>query len=262
MMEPTTRRTATSLTQILLAALLCAPAAAAQEPPAEAAPPDRWRAIIDFGLTAAAGNEQIVVLTGGSRLTHLVKDDFEFELNGAVRYGRSEGREVARNYRAGLKADVQPGAVVVPFVFATAEHDPFRRLDLRANGGAGAKRVLLRRPGTELNLSLAALYSYENFRVTPGTESARFEQNARWSWRVKGDHELPGGVRLQNVTFYQPVWDRARDYLIEAQSAVRTRIFERLSLTLTHQYQRDSTPPQDDVRKDDHLVKMGLSVEF
>lgn len=221
----------------------------------------RWEARVDFGLTAASGNQELTVLTSGVRLTHLRTESMEFELTGQARYGRSEGTEVARNVRGGLRVDLQPQAVWSPFLFMTAERDPFRRLDLRANGGAGVKRVLTNTGQSNLSLSVAALYSHQQLRSEPDLPAEPREQMARWSWRLKGRHDLESGVRLEGVVFYQPVWDRAADYLLDADAAVRVRLSERLGLNVTYTYNRDSTPPTD-VRPDDHLLQVGFSVDF
>lgn len=242
-------------------AILLPSAVAARQAESQDPDPKRWEARIDFGLTAASGNQELTVLTSGVQLTHLRTESMEFELTGQARYGRSEGEEVARNLRGGIRVDLQPKAVWSPFLFVTAERDPFRRLDLRANGGAGVKRVLVNTAQSNLSISMAALYSHQQLRAEPGLPPEPREDMARWSWRLKGAHELQSGVRLEGIVFYQPIWDRAADYLLDADAAVRVRLSQRLGLNVTYSYNRDSTPPTD-VRPDDHLLQVGLSVDL
>ncbi len=238
------------------------PAAEAQE--AEP-PPDSWRFTLDFAMSAASGNENLTVLTSALKIVHLVTDDYELEFGSDIRYGRSEGEEVARNLRAQLKFDFQPESEFSPFVFASGERDPFRKLDLRANAGAGARYRLWRASeGQELSLSLAALYSYENHRLTGAPADAGiapFAQEARTSWRLKLLKLTGDGVQVENATFYQPRWNHYADYRLESASAVRMLVTDWIALSFGYAYQRDTTPLPD-VRRDDHLMRAGVTLQW
>jgi hypothetical protein len=61
------------------------------------------------------------------------------------------------------------------------------------------------------------------------------------------------------LVFYQPVWDSLADYLIESRTSARVAVSERLALTTTLLYQRDSTPPPE-VAPDDWSITIGLSL--
>ncbi|MBI4545892.1 MAG: DUF481 domain-containing protein [Gemmatimonadetes bacterium] len=232
----------------------------AAAPPAT--PPERWKLVVDLGFTAASGNERLAVLTSAVSLTHLRQELFELALDGDLRYGRSEGKEVARRFRGGLKFDLYPHSMWSPFFFTTGEHDRFRRLDLRTSGGAGIKHTFWDSPAGKASLSLAVVYSYEDYDVAQLPLLDQFQRNTRWSWRLKAQRQLGGAVRLESTTFYQPLWNVAADYLVEAETALTVRISRKLGVSLGHSYNRDSRPPSPDVRKDDHLVKVGLSLEL
>lgn len=227
------------------------------EPPAE-----RWRIALDLAFTNLSGNESLTVLTTGARVTHLWTDRYKLETGAQARYGRSEGEVVARNLRGSLTFDFNPNGAWTPFVFATAEHDPLRQVQLRLNSGAGAKHTFWRRDGQgEASISLAALYSYEDYTLTLGSAAEQWRANARWSWRFKGERRIGDATRVEQIMYYQPIWDRASDYLMAATSSLRVRISENIGLRVSYAYERDSTPLPD-IRKDDHRVETGLSVEF
>lgn len=237
--------------------LLLPPVAYAQEPDAPEPPRERWSADVGFALNATGGNQSIAVLTSTMGLSHLQKDDFELGLSGAIRYGRSDGEEVARNTRAALTFDFRPGAAWTPFVFATGENDPFRKLELRFNGGAGVKRTFWREDWSELSLSGAGLYSHEALEVEPGTDP--INRTARWSWRVRARRQLGDRTRAEQVLFWQPDWRRADDYLLEAASSLRLALTRALTLDVAFRFERDSTPAPD-VGPDDWSVTTGLSM--
>jgi hypothetical protein len=252
-----------ALITALAALLFTAAPIPAQQPAATAppTPPERWRAVFDLLFSGSAGNQDLLVFTTGARLTHLEKERFEMELSAQARYGHSEGREVARSLRGGWKLDVNPQDRWSPFVFGTLEHDPFRRLNVRANGGGGVRYAIVDRPDAHLSLSAAALYSYEDIDVRLDSAVDQFRQTARQSWRLKVGRGLPSNVRMEQVTFYQPRFAAPGDYLLTAESSLRARLNTRLSLKLMHAYERNSAPPED-VRPDDHRFEAGLSVQF
>jgi hypothetical protein len=251
------------LTVLVLSLSLGVPTLRAQTPAGTAPPtePSRWRAVVDLLFSGASGNQDLVVLTSGARVTHLEKQRFEMEVSGQARYGRSEGKEVARNLRGGWKLDLSPQALWSPFVFGTVEHDPFRKLNVRASGGGGVKYSIVDRADAQLSISGAGLYSYEDVRVALDSAVDQFRQTGRSSWRVKGSRSFAGGVSLEQVAFYQPRFADVGDYLMTSESSLRAKLTSALSFKALYSFERDSTPPED-VRADDHRFEAGISVQF
>jgi len=250
-------RTLTTASLVALAAF-GSPGHAHAQVPAQDPRPERWALDVDLAFSGATGNDQTVLLTSGFKIAHLRTDLYELEWTGSVRYGRSEGKEVARNQRSGLKFDLYPQARWSPFLFSTAERDPFRRIDLRAGGGMGVKYTFWRNEKGTLSLSVAGLYSYEDYM--PGDAGAiEPAHHARWSWRLKGDRRIGELIRVENTTFYQPVWDRSSDYLLSTFTSIGVPMSERIALTLTHTFERDSQPVEG-VHKNDQLFKAGITI--
>jgi hypothetical protein len=233
-----------------------APDPAPEEEPEE--PADRWSGDLGLSVNGSGGNERLTMMVAELGLSHLETSRYELGFRGRARYGRSEGEEVARSIRGTLSADFQPEARLTPFLFIAAEHDRFRRVDLRANGGAGIKRTFWRSGWSEVSLSNAVLYWYEDLMV-PDTAQTGITRTARWSSRGRARHQIGNGARLEQVVYFQPAWDRFRDYLLEAQTITRIALSESLSLNSSFLYQRDSTPAPD-VTPDDWSITIGLSL--
>lgn len=251
-----------SIPAVILTLALAAGGAAGQETapgPGDAA--DRWRLALDLAFTATSGNSRVSILTSGVQLTHLETDRYEMEVSGKVRYGRSEGEETERSAQAGLKVDLQPRADWSPFVFLTVEHEPFRRLEVRGYSGGGLKRTLWRSDAGKLSVSGAAVYSMEQLQAVDQAPADPVRREVRSSWRIKGARIFSESARVENTTFYQPMWDRPDDYLIEAQTSVTVQLTRRLGLRLSHLYERDSTPPTG-VRRNDQVTTIGFAVEL
>lgn len=240
-----------------LFALALPPALQAQE--AQDAPdaPDRWRGEIGLSLNGSGGNERLTVFATELGLNHLQTERYELDLRVRARYGRSDGDEVARSVRGAINAEVRPGAPWSPFVFMTAEHDRFRRLNARINSGTGAKRTFWGEGWNDISLSGAVLYSYEQLMV-PDTVDA-VTHTARWSWRGRVRGQLREGTRVEQLVFFQPAWRRIGDYHVEAQTTGRFGLSQSLALTTSFLYQRDSTPAPE-VAPDDWSMTVGLSI--
>lgn len=224
--------------------------------------PDRWRFGLDLALTSSSGNEDISVFTGDFSVTHLITSAYELELTGGYRYGSSHGEVVARNAKGDLKFDFAPEAAVSPFLFGSLEQDPIHRIDLRANGGAGAKYTFVRSDETEVSLSVATLYSYEDRRlVAPVGAIEPIQREGRLSWRFEGRRDFASGIRLENTTYYQPVWNKGGDYLLSFDTTARVLLNEFLAVTFGYTFERDSTPLPE-VEANDSLLRAGVALQW
>ncbi len=226
-------------------------------PPAPEKAPDRWAAAVDLGFNAATGNTRLMLLTTGVRLRHLETESFKLEWGASLRYGESRGVVVARSLQSNLVFDLYPKSMWSPYAFATVERDPFRRLALRSNTGSGVTHTFYREKTGDFAVSAAALYSHEGFTVP--TQADR--DDARWSVQTRGQQRIGENVKIENAASYKPVWDQGGDYNIQSLTRVSSKITQRLALTLSHEYLKDSTPPTG-VKREDQRVQAGLTFEF
>lgn len=233
-------------------------AAAATPVSAQDEEPERWRMTAGLALNSSGGNQRLTVLTTTLGFTHLETERYELGLNNRFRYGRSEGEDVAQNFRSVLNFDLFPNDPWSPFAFATLEQDPFRKLELRVNGGAGVKYTFWRQDWSEVSLSSAVLYSMENLEV-PVDQGDGVTENARLSFRGRVRRTLGDRSRVEQVVFYQPVYDQAEDYLFDSTTSLTVGLTETVGLSASYIFERDNTPPVD-VLKDDWALTVGLEV--
>jgi hypothetical protein len=243
---------------VLLALLALVPSAAAQEAEEPEGEPERWEAEVGLAFTSSGGNEDLTVLTTEAGISRLETSVYELAVNSRFRYGRSDGRDVAQDLHGSINLDLWPEARWSPFLFATGEKDPFRKLDVRFNGGAGLKHTFWSSDRDEVSLSGAVLYSYENLEVADSLGDG-ITRVALLSWRARARRELSEGSRVEQVVFYQPAWNELDDYLVESRTSARLAFSEQLAFTATALYKRDSTPAPD-VEPDDWSIAVGLSL--
>lgn len=242
-----------------LASLAATSAALGQEPEAEEV--DRWAFVFDVGFNGQTGNTEVAVLNTGFRVTHLQKEDAEFEWSASYRYGWSQGDVVAQQARSSLKFDLYPNQPWSPFVYTQVDHNPISKLDVRTSGGAGVKYTVLQGPRKqEYSVSVAGLYNYENY-ARGRSAPIRSRQEPRMSWRLRGAQPLGKDADVGHTTFFQPVWDRPGDYDIEAKTTASAMLREGVFLSVEHVYRNDSTPVEGVLREDQWLT-VGLRFKF
>lgn len=252
-----------NLHTVSAAALALAALFARPTPPlsAQDAAQPAWRTQLELGFNGAAGNSSFSVLRTGFTVTHLRTDRAEIEASGLFRYGESEGELMARDWKGALKVDLAPQGRWSPFVFATATGDEVRRVDVRSEGGAGAKYTFVDDERSEASLSLAGLFAYEDYEQEVGAAPLAAEKTARWSARARGRRSLGEGTELGHTLFYQPVWDAPDDFVLDASTTLSTALLGALTLAVEHQYLHDATPPPD-VKRDDHRFSVVFRYVF
>jgi hypothetical protein len=227
--------------------------------------PDRWAVGAELGLNAARGSSSYTMLTTGVRFTHVNKKQFELDWANAVTYGESNEKVIARRMMTTLKADVHPLATWSPFVFASAESDRIRRVDLATNEGAGVKWTFFRNVPGSVSVSLAGIHNYKSIvpaptSTTPATESPRIS-TARLSLRPKIIQRHPSGVSFEQTTFWQPVVNGPEDYTVESSSRISYATSKNGTVFFQHTYRMESRPPIG-VKRDDQLMVAGIKVQF
>ncbi|HUF49771.1 MAG TPA: DUF481 domain-containing protein [Longimicrobiales bacterium] len=228
-------------------------------PPAdEPTRPKRWAFAVDLGFTGSSGNSELVALTTGVRVKHLQTRLFRLDWSASFRYGESAGEVAARYLQSKLEFDMGPSARIAPFISATGERDPFRRLDLKSKSGTGVRYSFYKTDRGEASLRASALYSYERF--TPDAERATRRDGA-WSMKLNGNRRVGESIRIENATSFDPVMGDFRDYNLEITSKLSTRITRSLALTFSHSYSYDSTPARN-VERVDQRLQTGLTMEF
>lgn len=231
--------------------------------PADTTHPKSWAFGVDLSWTSSSGNENISLLTSSFQVTHHVDNAYKLELTGKFRYGETRGAVEARNLSAGLKWSLGPQRDISPFLFATVERDAFRQLGLRANSGLGVIYHAVHRSDADVELSLAALYSYEDHHIggVVPPDVAPYFRDERISWGFKGKRTFKNGIELRNTTQYQPVWNAFGNYLLDSETTVRAIVNHWLALTFGYTFQRNSRPLPG-VLADDQLVHAGVSLQW
>lgn len=232
-------------------------------PPEPEPPPDRWNFAAEASYTDQSGNKTLRLLTGAFKFAH--RERARFELDGSIqsRYGQSEGEVVARNYFANLNYSPSKEGRLSPSFSAKAERDPFKRLDLRFLGSAGAKFTPYRaeRNRGELSLFLMTSYEFQDLRVGPEDDGEEYTHVPRWTMEMRGNRRLNSSVTATVQSSYEPSWGELANYLLRSQTGMKVLLTEDLALSVEYQFNRTNRPPEG-VAPDDRLFKTGIIIDF
>lgn len=245
-----------------------APAGPAAEEPRQAREPgpDLWNFAAEFSYTDQTGNKTLRLLTGGLKFSH--RDKKTFELDGSLqsRYGQSEGEVVARNYFATINFSPYKQARITPSFSMKAERDPFKRLDVRFLGSAGAKITPYRpdKGNGEISLFLMTSYEFQNLELRAADTSTDFDEFThvpRWTMEMRGNQKVNESVTAYAQSSYEPSWGEMANYLLRSQTGLKVLLTERLALSMEYQFNRTNQPPEG-VAPDDRLFKTGIIIDF
>lgn len=234
-----------------------APSAYAQDAP------DVWRSRLELGFNGSSGNSSFGILRTGGSITRVQTEVYEFEVSTLVRYGKNGDRVIADDMRGTTKVDWKPDSDFSPFAFVTASRDRIRKLDLKVNGGAGAKWTFYRgdEVGNKASFSLAGILDYEDFRLDAGSTAQETDRAVRWSARFKFDHSFGSGASFGHITFWQPQVSSFGDYIVLMTNSVSTALLSNLSLAIEHEYLHDEVPPPG-AKPDDQKFSVVLRVSL
>lgn len=221
---------------------------------------DRWRTQLDLGLNSATGNTSLTTLLTGISFKRLETEEIELELSANYRYGKSDGDIVADLFQALFKLDIKPKDAWSPFLFSSAVRDPVRRVDLRANGGAGLKYTNWRTERGKSSFSLASIFNYEDLETTE-TTVLEAEKAIRLSARIKLNLYFGEGAEYEFIAFHQPIWNELSDYYLNVDTSVKVPLTGGLSLVVRYEFRHDETPAEG-VEKDDGFLNVSLRYVF
>lgn len=178
-------------------------------------------------------------------------------------------RVTVRNARLTLNVDRRPYARVSAFVLGTVESSLQQGIAQRSSAGLGAKYTLWRPrapvPGFPQDASLSVALLTERTRaIDPGAMGGGVGARTRWSLRARLRRRLPAGVRLTQVTYYQPTVDQAaRRYTVESTTALALPLGARAEATATLRDRFDSEARLRGARSDhDGQLLFGVRLAF
>ena len=135
-----------------------------------------WRSQLELGFNGSSGNSSFGILRTGESLSRIQTEVYELEVSALLRYGKSEGRVIAEDFRSTLKLDWKPDADFSPFTYVTVGRDRIRKLDSKSNGaglGQSGRSTAAPNPRTKPLSALPASSTTKTSDSKPARRSRR-----------------------------------------------------------------------------------------
>ena len=155
----------------------------------------------------------------------------------------------------------QPRKRVYPYVMVWAETVFRRRIDFRYVAGPGITWVALRKPGHVLKASATAGYEYADYlndRLRNLENPTEVVTVYRAIFRLFGQHQLPGKLRLSYEGWYQMGLDLPNHYRMFGQVGLQLPVTRTLSFRTDLSYQYEHVVVRGFDQEDNYLT-VGMS---
>ncbi|HEU4698785.1 MAG TPA: DUF481 domain-containing protein [Gemmatimonadales bacterium] len=222
-----------------------------------------WHASGTLSITDMSGNKTLSLFTSTVQVSRVGGRKLGVGLTVGARYGRSAGEMAVEDYTAGAELRFLPKGRVTPFVAATALRDDVKRIRVRLAASSGADLNLVRDSVRRVAVGLALLQDYERSGGDPTVPGApdTSSSRTRFSMRLTSTIPVRPGVAIEHRTLFEPVASNVHDYLFTTQTSIRVLLTRRLALQTTYQFNRDTTPPEGVLFRNDRTLTVGVTVQ-
>lgn len=223
----------------------------------------QWSGKFTIGGSYYKGNISKTDVRSDGAVSH-IDSTFEFSTAYKTIYGRNETEENNREFSTVVKFDWKPYSVISPFLAFETYSNVYKGYDLRLSGLTGAKYSIYKSDKSAYSLSAAALYSIEKY-TKPEDETDKVKDDSeifRVSLRPKIEQKIGENVTFKHTTYYQPNVQQFSDYILETKTTLTNKLTDMLFLDLTFEYDYVSSPPSEDIEKEDIALIISLIVKF
>ena len=188
------------------------------------------------------GNTRQLLAT--SRLGYEKVDSaFQTRTEGRFNYGQTKNDSNVtsvskRSWIATASGDLHPFADVVPFVQASLESSLEKKIDRRYSGGTGARYNFIRRPLTDVILSLGILA--ERTRIMDAPPGVKETGIGRGLATLRFRREFSERISFMSENGYQPALRAFDRYTFNSDNSLRFKMSRRMSFSFSLRDSYDS----------------------
>lgn len=222
---------------------------------------DTQLATLDASLVTRAGNTEGTTF-GGGVLAAIIKRRHLAFARAQADYANAEGATTVSRAFAHVRYNYTLLSELAMEGYAQLQSDRFRRLALREVIGIGPRWEILHK--NHIEIFAATSYMLENEVLTASEEppDRRHEDFYHRSSSYAGiNYVIDDKSQLTSVTYFQPRFDRPKDYRLLNESALILGVTKLLAVKVSITLRYDSEPPVA-VKPLDLEVKNSLQVRF
>ncbi len=227
--------------------------------------PEGFSGNLDAGADWRTGNTDLLLVQGAATLRYKHEDHLVFAIVRSA-YSRvgsgDDAQQIIGNTFEHLRYRWKLSPRITAEAFGQHEYDQFRRLQLRALVGAGARLTLLANPKAGLVLGVAYMLEQEQLGEKEGTTDGGHRYTAsRASTYLLFTSALNDVVTFVDTVYWQPRLGDPSDFRLLDETQLQVKLSEHVTFKTAFVLAHDASPPQT-VEKTDTALQTGISIKF
>ncbi len=214
---------------------------------------------LDGSLNGHAGNTQTMAVSA-SLFGAITERPHVFFAKGSADYGEASGETNISRWLVHARYNYELTDVVALEALAQGQHDSFRRLTVRDLYGAGLRFTVYE--AERLNLFAGTTYLFEHeilsdVEGSPGGADTYHRSSDYFGLNARLDDRVVASL----VSYFQPRFDRPKDFRILSEGVISVTLTKRLAASVSGSLWYDNEPPFG-VKTYDVEIKNSLSLKF
>jgi putative salt-induced outer membrane protein YdiY len=232
----------------VIALSLCGAVSGISQPAPAAAPPPKpkWETSAAAGVTITKGNSDTITGTGNI-ITQRKWSHNEVRLGADVTYGENDGVKSAEAYHAFGQYNWLFGDRLYSYFRVDGLHDDIAHIQYRVAASPGAGYYFVKSTNTLLSAEIGpgVVFEHQGSRET-----------AYLTLRVgeRFEHKFNDKTRVWQSTEFLPQVDRLKNYIVNTEVGLETKLTAKLSLRVFAQDSYDNEPATGRKKNDVKLV--------
>jgi hypothetical protein len=196
------------------------------------------------------GNSNTEELSTAGQFRRIFADSEHLSLL-KYKYGESQNLKNADELLLHYRYVLKPQEFLAREFYLQYSRNDFTRLAFRNLAGLGLRLRSFDGEGLRVYTGLGAFYSQEKLKNSAGTTDSGTSEFTRVNLYVSLQYTVTKSLKLQSVTYFQPVVTDLVDYRLYQDLDLEILLGTGFSVSLSYLQRHDNLPPQG-VRKTDH----------
>jgi putative salt-induced outer membrane protein YdiY len=213
---------------------------------------------ISFGFNYLTGNTEKI--GANASLKAAINDSLrEFSLNARYLFNKTNDILDQREAGGGVQYDHRPNYFLSPFARAEIYSNSFQKIKTRTSGILGLKYTFFKWPSGNYSISAAFMADIEKYIAE---ENLPVQNKYRFSTRIKFKQVVMENISLNHETYYVPLLKDFYDYRVKSITSINFKINKIVTLKCAYDFDYNSKPVDETVKKTDNKLYLNLSFSF
>ena len=215
---------------------------------------------LDLGISIRTGSVNVQEISAKTHINS-AQPKFHLLLIGEGNLGWQGGKRFSNSGLAHLRFVHRLRTDVQPEIFVQTNYNSQRKLLERYLAGVGIRINAINTESQLFSIGLSGMYEFEKLKELNFYEENITYSNWRWSSYINYGLNISEGVKLSNISYYQPMFDDFSDFRLLNNTQFSFKFIEPLRFNFTFSLLYDDDPPSG-VPVLDTRTRFGFGLSF